>query len=296
MKRVSIVIGLLLLFSSWAVAGEVSVVNPKAAFPEGPMWHQGKLFYVEYGGHTLMTWDGTSNEEFWKMDGCGPSAVTTNADGDFLITCYDSNQIAQVSRQGETLALHEKGAEGQTFTGPNDFARDRSGGVYFSASGPWASEPILGKIFYISPKGGITEVADDLHYANGLALSCDGRILYCAESEAGRVIRFDVGDQGSLTNRRLFVRVGVLDPKSGISAYPDGLKMDSKGNLYIGQFSSGRIVVVAKDKTLKRVIEVPSPSAPNLAFGANEHSLYVMAVDEVDAPPYWGKVYQVDLD
>lgn len=296
MKRLSLLMGLLLLVGSTVWAGEIEVVNPKAAFPEGPMWHQGKLLYVEYGGHTLMSWDGKSNTVLWKKKGCGPSAVTTNAEGDFLITCYDSNQIAKVSPTGETLATYAQSEGGTCFTGPNDFARDTHGGVFFTASGPWASEPIVGKIFYISAEGEITEKADDLHYANGLALSADGKTLYCAESEAGRVIQFDVGDNSDLSNRRLFVRVGVVDPQSGASAYPDGLKMDSKGNLYVGQFSSGRIVVVTPDKTLQTVIEVPSPSAPNLAFGPEEDTAYVMAVDEVNEAPYWGKVYAVDLE
>jgi sugar lactone lactonase YvrE len=75
-------------------------------------------------------------------------------------------------------------------------------------------------------------VANDLHYANGLALSNDGKTLFLAESEAGRVIQFNVQPDGSLGDRRLFVRVGQVDSGSGSSAYPDGLKIDSKGNLH----------------------------------------------------------------
>jgi sugar lactone lactonase YvrE len=145
----------------------------------------------------------------------------------------------------------------------------------------------------MDPKGEIREVANDLHYANGLALSNDDGILFLAESEASRVIQFKVKQDGTLSNRRLFVRIGQVDPGSGSYAYPDGLKMDSKGNLYIGLLSKGRIIVVSPDKKLVKTIDVPSPAAPNLNFGSDESVIYIMAVDDLNNAPYWGKVYEV---
>lgn len=291
----SVLAGLLvvILFFAPVFAGEIQVVNPKAGFPEGPLWHQGKLFYVEYGSHTITTWDSTQNAQFWKMDGCGPSAVTVLPSGDLLVTCYDSGSIVRVSSQGKTLAQYTQDKDGQTFLGPNDFTVDPKGGVYFTASGPWESDPIVGKIFYMNATSEIREVANDLHYANGIVLSNDGKILYLAESEAGRVIQFTVQEDGSLTDRKLFVRVGQVDPDSGAWAYPDGLKMDSRGNLYIGQYSKGRIVVVSPDKKLIRALDVPSPAAPNLAFSPGEDFVYVTAVDDQNNAPYWGKVYKI---
>lgn len=293
MKRLTALVIAGVLLGSVAFAGDVKVINPKAAFPEGPVWHNGKLYYVEYGAHVVMTWDGRKNKKFWYQDGCGPSAIIPTGSGDFLVTCYDSNTIARISAGGKTVTAYDRDKNGKPFTGPNDFVADSKGGVYFTASGPWETPPIAGKIFYINPRGIISEVADDIHYANGLALSRDGKTLYCAESEAHRVIQFKVSKDGSLSDRRLFVRVGEIDPKSGASAFPDGLKMDSKGNLYIGQFSAGRILVVTPEGKLARAINVPSPSAPNLNFGPNEDVVYIMAVDDVNNAPYMGKVYKV---
>ena len=274
-------------------AGEIKVINDKSGFPEGPLWHEDKLYYVEYGSQTVKTWDGKQNQEFWKMDGCGPSAIAAHPSGDFLVTCYDSGSIARISAEGKTIAQYKQDKGGRSFQGPNDFAGDKKGGMYFTASGPWESDPIVGMVFYINPKGEILQVADDLHYANGIALSDDGKTLFLAESEASRVIQFKVQPDGSLTDRRLFVRIGQVDPDSGSYAYPDGLKLDSKGNLYIGQYSKGRIVVVSPDRKLVKTIDVPSPAAPNLTFGPDETVVYVMAVDDQNNAPYWGKVYEV---
>ena len=284
----------LVMLGSVAVA-DMQVINPKAAFPEGPVWQGDKLFYVEYGAHTVMTWDGAKNDQFWSQAGCGPSAVVPTADGDFLVTCYDNGTVVRISAEGKTSATYAKDKHGHTFLGPNDFAADAKGGVYFSASGPWESAPIVGKIFYMAADGTITQMADDLHYANGLALSADGKTLYCAESEAHRVIQFAVAPDASLSDRRQFVVLGQIDAKSGAGAYPDGLKLDRKGNLYIGQFSAGRILVVNAKGELVRTIDVPSPAAPNLNFNPDESMAYVMAVDDVNNAPYLGKVYAVPL-
>jgi sugar lactone lactonase YvrE len=62
------------------------------------------------------------------------------------------------------VASYKSDKDGQTFVGPNDFTVDKKGGVYFSASGPWESAPVVGKIFYINPVGTISEVANDICY------------------------------------------------------------------------------------------------------------------------------------
>ncbi len=281
-----------LLLSAAAAAGEVKVINPEAAFPEGPVWHDGMLYYVEYGGHTVVTWDGNKNAPLWKQDGCGPAAVVPAA-GDFLVTCYDAGTVVRISSGGKTLATYDKDRDGNAFVGPNDFAADAKGGLYFTASGPWESAPIVGKIFYMAASGEITQVADDLHYANGLALSGDGKTLYCAESEAHRVIQFTVKEDGTLSGRKLFAKLRDLDAEAAAPGYPDGLKMDSRGKLYVAQFSAGRILVVSPDAKLAGTLDVPSPSAPNLAFGPNEEVVYVMAVDDVENAPWPGKVYEI---
>jgi sugar lactone lactonase YvrE len=102
-----------------------------------------------------------------------------------------------------------------------------------------------------------------------------------------------VNQDGSLADRRLFVKIGQVDAESGSYAYPDGLKMDSKGDLYIGHYSKGRILVVSPDKKLVKTIDVPSPAAPNLNFGRDESIIYIMGVDDQNNAPYWGKVYEV---
>ena len=170
-----------LMSAAWAA--DIKVINADAWFPEGPVWYQGKLYYVEYGRNTIMTWDGTKNDTFWKQDGCGPSAVVTNAAGEFLTTCYDSGTIGRISADGKTLTPYSKDANGHGFVGPNDLAPDKKGGVYFTGSGH-EGPAIDASVYYINKDGTtVTQVADDLHNANGLAVSNDGKTLYVIETE-----------------------------------------------------------------------------------------------------------------
>lgn len=273
-----------------ALAAEPVVINGDASFPEGPIVENGKLIYVQYGSSKLTTWDGSTNTDIWSQGGCGPSAVIPLGEG-YAIICYDAGQMVRVSREGKTIGTTDKDDAGQPLVGPNDATSDGKGGIYFTTSGPWESGPIVGRVLHMSADGSVKGLADDLHYANGIALSRDGTTLYVNESEAGRVITFKVAADGTLSDRRLFVRLTALDEP--VDAYPDGLKFGPDGNLYIGQYSAGRILVVDKDAKLVRKIEVPSTAAPNLTFSADGKTIYVMAVDDKSAAPYKGKVYSI---
>lgn len=282
--------GLLAFVVLPAAAAQPAVIDANAAFPEGPLFFDGKLYYAQYGAHKISVWDGETIADFWSQDGCGPAAIGLITDG-FAVTCYDSNQIVRISRRGETIAAYDVDGNGRTLVGPNDLTSDGSGGVYFTTSGPWESAPIVGRVLHMSSEGVVRGLADDMHYANGIALSADRKTLYVAESEAGRIITFNVDEDGALSNRRLFVRLTSLEEPVG--AYPDGIKLDSKGRLYIGQFSAGRILVINDAAELVEKIEVPSSAAPNLTFSSDGKTLFVVAIDDINNAPYPGKVYAI---
>jgi gluconolactonase len=293
MKSIFTIAGIFVCATAAALAAEIRVINSRAAHPEGPVFIDGRLYYAESGSHTINVWDGSSNIVFWRGDGCGPLAVLPLGP-DLVVACNSNNTIARVARDGKTVATYDRDKDGGSLQGPNDFAADGKGGVYFTVSGPRETAPIIGKIFHMVEDGTITEVANDLHYPSGLVLGADGR-LYVSESEAGRVISFAIRDDGTLTDRRQFVRLGVVDPAAGINAYPDGLKLGPDGNFYIGLYSQGRIVVVDKNGEFVRAIDVPSPAAPNVAFSPDGKMLYVTAIDDKVNAPYLGKIYEVPL-
>src|SRR5580658_10921034 len=193
--------------ASSAHAGGIQILNADAHFAEGPVWYQGKLYYVEYDRNSVTTWDGAKNTIFWSQKGCGPSAVIPTARGEFLTTCYDSNSIGHISADGRTLPPYTQDKDGNKLVGPNDFAPDRHGGIYFTCSGTAPGPVIDGKIFYLAGDGTITQMAANVHSANGIVVSNDDRILYAIETEDNRLIQFKIGPAGSLTDRRVFLNL-----------------------------------------------------------------------------------------
>ncbi|MBZ9805032.1 SMP-30/gluconolactonase/LRE family protein [Mesorhizobium sp. ES1-6] len=145
----------------------------------------------------------------------------------------DDGTIVLTDKAGKTKVVVDHDDEGNKLLGPNDIALDGKGGAYLSLSGPWEPEPIVGKIVHVSADGKVKVVAKDIHYANGLTLSKDGKLLYVNESEANRLIQFNVADDATLTERKLFLRLYELGEPP--SAYPDGVKLGPDGNLYIGE-------------------------------------------------------------
>ena len=284
-------------FPTHAQSG-VQVLNSDAHYPEGPVWFQGKLYYVEYDRNAVMTWDGKKNAVFSAEKGCGQSAVVPTAHGEFLTTCYDNGTIGRMAADGKVLPAYTHDRDGNKFVGPNDLAPDGRGGIYFTTSGSHGTA-IDGKVFYIAADGTITLKAGDVHNANGLALSKDGKILYLVETDENRLLKFKVGADGALSDRRIFVN---LDDLTGhvVHVWPDGVKIDSRGDIYIGQSArdlhvplAGVIFIVDSQGKLLRKLTLPSLQVPNFAFSPDEKTLYVTAVDQIDKSPYLGKVYSI---
>ena len=301
MMKVLVAAVLVCGFSLAARAGTagVKVLNDDASYPEGPIWHDGKLYYVEYGRNAVTVWNGRTNKRFWSQPGCGQSAVVTTIRGDFLATCFDNGTIGRFDSSGRTLPAYAHDKDGNTFAGPNDFATDGAGGIYFTASGDMTHGPVTdGKVFYIATDETITLKAADIHNANGIAVSKDGKILYVVETDENRLLQFDIASDGSLSARRVFLN---LDELTGhvVHIWPDGVKIDSLGDIYIGQSPrethvplSGTIFVVDSRAHLLRTLVLPSLQVPNFAFSPDERTLYVAGVDELDKP-YRGKLYSI---
>jgi sugar lactone lactonase YvrE len=217
-------------------------------------------------------------------------------DGSLLVACYDEGTLVRLNREGKELQPPILAPGGKPFTGPNDFAADPCGGIYFSASGKWEKDAKPeGKVYYRSPAGQITEVADNIFYANGLAVVKEGRRLLVAEGMRNQVLQFDIGEGGTLTGRSVWRRLADIRPDPGDADWstgPDGLKADSRGNLYICQFGAARILVTRPDGGWLRTIPVPLKGVTNLAFGPGEETLYVTAVKDANEP-FLGAVYEI---
>jgi gluconolactonase len=280
-----------------ALAAEVVAIDPDARYPEGPLWRDGRLLYVEYAASNIKSWDGTRATVYWHKDGCGANSLIP-FNGHLLVACYDDNSLVELDATGQQVRAIRADSSGKPFVGPNDFTADGHGGVYFSASGVYDTKaPVTGTVLHMTADGRtIIEVANTIHYSNGLTLAKDRRHLLVAEMLAGRILSFPIGADGRLGPRTVWARLEDLAPPTPHEdAYngPDGLKLGPDGCYYIAQNGSGRVLVVDEDKKLVRTLEVPTPYVTNLAFGPNGANIvFVTGAFEQWKPPFPGAVYR----
>ena len=274
------------------------LVDASAAYPEGPLWRDGKLLYVEYAGPGIKMWDGQHASAYWGSERCGASGLIAYQRSHLLVACYDANTIVELDDTGKQIRVMDKDISGRPFIGPNDFTADGSGGIYLSASGVYDLEaPISGTILYMSPAHGtLVEVANLIHYSNGLTLSKDGKHLLVSEMLAGRILSFPIKGAGVLGPRTVWARLQDLAPPTAhADGYngPDGLKLGPDGNYYIAQNGSGRVLVVSDSKKLVRTITVPTPYVTNVNFGPHgAGTVYITGVFDPWKAPFPGAVYR----
>ncbi len=280
-----------------AAAAEPVAIDSHARYPEGPLWWQGHLYYVEYTENDIKRWDGHV-QVFWHRDKCGASGLIGFGPDHLLVACYDANTLVELDASGHELRTYDADVKGRAFAGPNDFASDGHGGVWFSASGVYdVKAPIPGAVLHLAAQETRPRVvADTIHYSNGLTLSHDGRALLVAEMLAGRILSFPVNADGTLGVRTVWARLQDLAPPTPHEdAYngPDGLKAGNDGNYYIAQNGSGRVLVVSETRKLVHEIKVPTPYVTNIGFGPQGASeVFITGAFDQWKPPFAGVVYR----
>jgi gluconolactonase len=103
---------------------------------------------------------------------------------------------------------------------------------------------------------------------NGIVGTLDGKTLYVADINDRKTYAFDIGNDGTLTNRRLFIELGS-----------DGMTVDVNGNVYL----TGKGVIVF-DSSGKQIEQIPldEPWTANVCFGGKDFkTLFITASKSV---------------
>lgn len=208
--------------------GFIEGLNIDAA---GQIWllgyFNGQVLRVEDGGCTTLG----------EASGA-PNGAKIGPEGD-LIVADRSGGIQSVDLQtGARRPLHPSfGIVG--FRGLNDLVFAADGGMYFTEPyGSDALEPV-GRVYYVAPgEGAQPELfAEGLAYPNGIAVSADGQRVFVSEFAANRVLSLPArGARNPFEPRFVFARM-----QGGLG--PDGLTVDTEGNLYIAHFEASEVVV-----------------------------------------------------
>jgi len=282
-------------------AADAEVVAKNLQFPEGTIFVGDTLYFVDYSTSDVLRLvgspGGTSGtsvtprvETVWHQDGCGANGLVAVPDG-LWVACYDSNTIVRISTDGKLLETIAQDDTGQPFLYPNDLAVDKKGGVYFTGSG---SEANLGKVYYLTASHRVEQVAADFHYSNGLVVSLDGELLYVNETRAGRILSFTIAPDGTLSNRRQFVKLSDILGDAGGKVYsPDGLRVDKHGNLFVGLYDGGGFAVISPDGKLIAQVALPGQHHANLAISPDGKFVYNTGFYDTPINSYRGQLFRV---
>ena len=232
---------------------------------EGPRWHDGAWWVSDFYAHrvTRVTPDGAGTV---VAEVAGqPSGLGWLPDGSMVIVSMKDRRLLRLA-DGElsTLADLSPFCRGHL----NDCVVDEAGHVFvgdfgFDLMGGGDIAPTTLK--RVDPDGTVTVVAEDLHFPNGSVITPDGTLIV-GETWGNRFTAFDIGADGSLTDRRTWAEFGPLPTATGVEERapqivvgPDGCTLDAEGHVWVADGFHGRVVRVAPGGRSSR--RSPGPTA-----------------------------------
>ena len=271
-------------------------------FLEGPAVDAaGNVFFSDIQGSRILKMDSQGTVTTFREDSGRTNGNTFDAHGR-LISCEGAENgpggrrriVRTDMKTGKIEVLTER-YEGKRYNSPNDVVVDPTGRIWFTdplyAPDRSIMEHEHEAVYRIDPDGKVTRVITQpaIGRPNGIAVTPDGKTLYVIDSnyirpDANRKIwAFDIVDGGSVAKQR-----PVFDFGRGRGG--DGMRLDSKGNLWVAagisaprtanesaDVPSGVYVISPKGELLGR-IPINEDVITNLAFGGpDKKTLYVTA-------------------
>ena len=261
-------------------------------FPEGPRWHDGKLWLSDMQGLHVMTVDPAGKSEIIIDVKGSPSGLGWLPDGrlqvvsmlDRRLLRLDDGRLVEVADLNHLASYH-----------CNDMVMDQHGRAYIGNFGfdYAAGAPVEpAELVLVTPEGHARIVAEELIFPNGTVITPDGQTLIVAETFGNRLTAFDIRSDGSLANRRIWAD---LD-----GAFPDGICLDAEGAIWVAAPYPGEVLRVLEGGDITHHVKVSTRPYACMLGGDDRCTLFVCTAasalpDEVRAMP-GGKIENIQVD
>jgi sugar lactone lactonase YvrE len=246
---------------------ETKVLLDGLRFPEGPRWHDGRLWFSDMHAGRVITLDPSGRAETVLTLDDEPSGLGWLPDGRLLVVSMHQRKVLRRERDG--LVVHADLAGVARFH-TNDMVVDAAGRAYvgnfgFDLNGGEAHQNT--KLALVYPDGRVEVAAEDLLFPNGTVITPDGRTLVIGETFAARLTAFDVGADGRLSNRRVWAQLE--------KAVPDGICLDAEGAIWVASPVSRGVLRVREGGEVVQRIAVEHQAYACMLGGDDHRTLYI---------------------
>lgn len=254
----------------------MSELQPKTlmtgiVFGESPRWHEGRLWFADWGTQEIIAVDLAGQSEVVARVPTAPFSFDWLPDGSLLVV---SGGDGQLLRQEAGGALQPYAALSGLSEYPwNEIVIDGRGNAYVNGIGfdfgSGAFAP--GQIALVTPDGQVRQVAGDVAFPNGMAVTPDNAMLILAESYGNRLTAFDIAADGSLSHRRVWAELG--------EGAPDGICLDADGAVWYGDVPHRECVRVGKGGEVLHRIELDRGCFACMLGGPGRRTLFMVAAE-----------------
>jgi gluconolactonase len=274
-------------------------VAPPVQVVQVPGYTEGVVFDREGDAYISLPYQGTiykvtgDTATPWARTGA-PNGHKILPDGTHLVCDGAEHAVLHLDRDGKVLGKASAESAGRALRAPNDLTLDANGGFYFTDPGGSSAANPIGSIHYVDRDRRTHLLAEGLAFPNGIVLRPDGRTLLVAESQRNRILSYALSSPGKAGAMTVFA---TLPQKAAdqIANEPDGMCLDTDGNLYVAHYGMRQVQVLAPDGGLLRRYPAGNLTTSNVAFGGRRmDQLFITgALGEEKTTP--GALFRLDL-
>jgi len=239
---------------------------------EGPVWWKegGYLLFSEIGKDRRLKYTPGQGVTVARENTNGANGLTRDPQGRLVICEGWTRRVTREESDGSFTVLANS-FRGRRLNKPNDIVVKSDGAIYFTD--PWNIAPppdewdlTFNGVYRLSPdRGTLSLLINHFVIPNGLAFSPDESVLYINDSRRRLIAAFDVLSNGMLARQTERVFADLSGPEPG---GPDGMKVDTAGNVYCGG-AGGIWIIDPKGRKLGRIVH-GEPNTTNIAFGGDD--------------------------
>jgi len=242
-------------------APKAEILMTGVAMGESPRWHENRLWFSDWGAQEILAVDSKGKSEVAvRVPFSLPFCIDWLLDGRLLLVSGREGLLLRRERDG-SLVTHAD-LHGPAGMGWNEIVVDGRGNVYINGGSG---------ITVLTSDGLLRQVADDIAFPNGMAITPDNSILIIAESYGKKLTAFDIASDGNLSNRRVWADLG--------DGVPDGICIDADAAVWYADVPNKRCVRVREGGDVLQTVTVDRGCFACMLGGAEKRTLFIIATE-----------------